>query len=287
LKATRAAGAHGAAGAAAAVDRIVGTMELRLTPEAAALLPSRARNRASGAVPSAEDATSAEAAIERHPDVRAAVKGALRWMKKTAVLRRAAAGGAAAAGRKRPRQQLPSSSDAPVALGPRVLLPSDRGDDVERAPRLGVVQAAPGLALSLDPLAADGGKLSAAPAQSRERLTTSAAAVAAPDSTGGAISPLSELPRRAHRSLANATRVHGRGAGRGRGLDFRGEPRFEEMHPSWQAVRRASRRQSKAVTRALRGSSSGEGDGDGGKAAGVGSEGPGTVSGASHLTFRA
>jgi len=47
--------------------------------------------------------------------------------------------------------------------------------------------------------------------------------------------------------------VHGRGAGKGRGLHpLTGEPRFDDMHPSWQARRRASARQAKAVHRALR-----------------------------------
>jgi hypothetical protein len=49
------------------------------------------------------------------------------------------------------------------------------------------------------------------------------------------------------------THVHGRGAGKGRGLHpLTGEPRFDDMHPSWQAKRRASARQGKAVHRALR-----------------------------------
>lgn len=64
---------------------------------------------------------------------------------------------------------------------------------------------------------------------------------------------------------------HGRGAGRGRGLDFRGEPKFDDMHPSWQAKRRAARRQVKLVTKALRGGAGGSGAGgdDGADAAAV------------------
>jgi hypothetical protein len=46
--------------------------------------------------------------------------------------------------------------------------------------------------------------------------------------------------------------LKGRGCGRGRGLDFRGEPPFQDMHPSWQAHRRKTRRETKAVTKALR-----------------------------------
>lgn len=49
-----------------------------------------------------------------------------------------------------------------------------------------------------------------------------------------------------------SSKKHGRGAGKGRGLDFRGEPKFDQMHPSWQAKRKAQRRQLKIVTKALR-----------------------------------
>jgi hypothetical protein len=60
------------------------------------------------------------------------------------------------------------------------------------------------------------------------------------------------------RKLENAQRkkegkVHGRGAGKGRGLHpFTGEPKFEEKHPSWQAHTRAGNRQAKLITKALR-----------------------------------
>jgi hypothetical protein len=47
-------------------------------------------------------------------------------------------------------------------------------------------------------------------------------------------------------------KVHGRGAGKGRGLAWHGEPHFDDCHPSWQCKRRTERRQAKAVTRALR-----------------------------------
>ena len=48
------------------------------------------------------------------------------------------------------------------------------------------------------------------------------------------------------------THKHGRGAGKGRGLHpVSGEPHFVDMHPSWQAIRRANRRQHKAVKRDL------------------------------------
>lgn len=47
-------------------------------------------------------------------------------------------------------------------------------------------------------------------------------------------------------------KVHGRGAGRGRELHpYTGEPRFEDMHPSWQAKRRLAARQAKAVHKSL------------------------------------
>jgi hypothetical protein len=54
--------------------------------------------------------------------------------------------------------------------------------------------------------------------------------------------------------------VHGRGAGRGRGLTAAGEPAFGDLHPSWQAKRRATRRATKAVSRSLRAASSHEGE---------------------------
>ena len=36
-------------------------------------------------------------------------------------------------------------------------------------------------------------------------------------------------------------------------MDFRGEPKFEDMHPSWQDKKRLARRQTKATSKALRG----------------------------------
>lgn len=77
-------------------------------------------------------------------------------------------------------------------------------------------------------------------------------------SDGGGASAVAAAPRDSRRQAAlppaevNVKRK-GRGAGAGRGLDFRGEPRFDEMHPSWQAKRKAQRRQLKLVTKALRG----------------------------------
>jgi hypothetical protein len=47
-------------------------------------------------------------------------------------------------------------------------------------------------------------------------------------------------------------KVHGRGAGKGRGLAWHGEPHFDDCHPSWQCKRRTERRQAKVVTKALR-----------------------------------
>lgn len=38
-------------------------------------------------------------------------------------------------------------------------------------------------------------------------------------------------------------KIHGRGAGKGRGLDQFGEPLFEDKHPSWQAIQRQRRRE--------------------------------------------
>lgn len=69
----------------------------------------------------------------------------------------------------------------------------------------------------------------------------------------GAVSAGSSLAREASTVPSKDRKAHGRGAGKGRGLDFRGEPKFDEMHPSWQAKRKAQRRQVKAVTKALRG----------------------------------
>lgn len=65
--------------------------------------------------------------------------------------------------------------------------------------------------------------------------------------------PASIAAHAPHRTCTAAARkVHGRGAGRGRGLDHHGEPKFEELHPSWQVKRREGRRQAKLVTKALR-----------------------------------
>lgn len=66
------------------------------------------------------------------------------------------------------------------------------------------------------------------------------------------------LPHTAVAALAVPTapavprHVHGRGAGRGRGLSACGEPIFTEAHPSWQATRRVAARTAKAVTKSLR-----------------------------------
>ena len=71
------------------------------------------------------------------------------------------------------------------------------------------------------------------------------------DASSPALIPLAKWPH----SDGTASQVrypHGRGAGRGRGLDFRGEPHFVDMHASWQAARRQSRRAAKTTTRALR-----------------------------------
>ena len=53
-------------------------------------------------------------------------------------------------------------------------------------------------------------------------------------------------------TTSSLLKPHGRGAGADRGLDHHGEPKFVDMHPSWQAKRREGRRELKAVTRALR-----------------------------------
>lgn len=50
----------------------------------------------------------------------------------------------------------------------------------------------------------------------------------------------------------NTVRVHGRGAGKNRNLDHHGEPKYQDMHPSWQTKRKLYRHQTKAVTKALR-----------------------------------
>lgn len=44
----------------------------------------------------------------------------------------------------------------------------------------------------------------------------------------------------------------GRGCGAGQDLGPRGEPRFEDLPPSWQAVRRLKNRQAKAMHKDLR-----------------------------------
>eukprot|EP01138_Halocafeteria_seosinensis_P007112 gb/GECG01007273.1/.p1 GENE.gb/GECG01007273.1/~~gb/GECG01007273.1/.p1 ORF type:complete len:233 (+),score=34.14 gb/GECG01007273.1/:1-699(+) len=46
--------------------------------------------------------------------------------------------------------------------------------------------------------------------------------------------------------------IHGRGAGKGRGLLPCGEPHFEELHPSWQAKRRMKRRGQKLIEKDLK-----------------------------------
>lgn len=46
--------------------------------------------------------------------------------------------------------------------------------------------------------------------------------------------------------------IHGRGAGAGRDLDHHGEPKYADMHPSWQAKRKHLRHEAKAVSKALR-----------------------------------
>ena len=71
---------------------------------------------------------------------------------------------------------------------------------------------------------------------------TAVAAAPPPPLLAAAAAP--PLPRR---------KVHGRGAGAGRGLHPRtGEPSFTEQHPSWAARVRQRAREAKAVTRALR-----------------------------------
>jgi hypothetical protein len=109
-----------------------------------------------------------------------------------------------------------------------------------------------------------GGTSSAAPAQRGPRLGAAAdedapPAAAADDNAAAAAAADAPL----------SSKKHGRGAGRGRGLDFRGEPKFDDMHPSWQAKRRAARRQVKLVTKALRGGAAGSGGGDDADAAAV------------------
>ena len=51
---------------------------------------------------------------------------------------------------------------------------------------------------------------------------------------------------------SNRDRIHGRGAGSGRGLGPHGEPAFDDLHPSWQAKRRVARREAKTVSKKLR-----------------------------------
>lgn len=74
--------------------------------------------------------------------------------------------------------------------------------------------------------------------------------------TGGAapvaVSTAATASKVAALKRSNKVKIHGRGAGRGRDLHpYTGEPRFEDMHPSWQAKRRLAARQAKAVHKAL------------------------------------
>jgi hypothetical protein len=53
-------------------------------------------------------------------------------------------------------------------------------------------------------------------------------------------------------SSARIVYMHGRGAGKGRGLSSAGEPSFEELHPSWQAKRRLAKRSHKIISKSIR-----------------------------------
>jgi hypothetical protein len=52
--------------------------------------------------------------------------------------------------------------------------------------------------------------------------------------------------------VAAGGKRHGRGAGKGRGLTYLGEPAFDDLHPAWRAKRQLARREAKVMTKALR-----------------------------------
>jgi hypothetical protein len=211
--------------------------------------------------PLSDAAASAADAALALPAIRAAEHALIKWVRATAYRQKAAkaaAGGAAAAAPG-------SAADGGVTAAPTGRAAQAAAGGARKEAVKGASTAASASAAVPSTASTEGGQAFVGTKRRRggeeeEEEEDVDGGVALPPARPAAATKPQAVPRlsasaRAAAAAAAAYKAahpHGRGAGAGRGLDHTGEPKFVDMHPSWQAKRRLQRQQTKTVSKALR-----------------------------------